>query len=112
MQEKRRTRKAIEKKKNTESHFEPLQVHYSQLQDEVSSLKSQLKSSKQRIKQLQEVKGGWEDKKASLLSEVQEVKGLLETTRDQLKREGEARMMALKDASRAKHGNTHNTFSF
>ena len=110
-QEKRRTRKALVLKKGAEMKLEAFHERLAKMQGEVGSLRTQLKVSKRRVQQLEmtesqlpEMKAEFNREQASYQSEVEGMNKLLETTRDQLRREVELRHKAEQTITFSKHG--------
>lgn len=108
LQEKRKTRKALELKKSLEVRVEPVQQHCVQLQEEVASLRAQLRAAKQQVKQasgqereLQEARRLQEEEQEAVERELDRMRTLLESTNLQLKKEGEVR---IRDMARVKQG--------
>lgn len=108
-QERRKTRKALELKKQVESRLEGVQLHCSQLQEEMAALKSQLKAYRYQAKQvgvrdqqLAELRAQNQEEKATLQLELEQVRALLDDAGQQLKREGETRLSELARVKRGK----------
>ena len=106
---------AFDSKKALESRLETLQAYYSNLEGEVSRLKGELRVSRIQLKKFQQkeklmstLQAGYEEEKGGLIKEQQELKTMLDSTRDQLRREGEVKLQAQFTAAKAREG-THYT---
>ncbi len=95
-------------KRVVEERLGSLQVQHGQAQGELTLLRSQVKSTKHKVRQLQQkegvasdIKAGQEHERASLQNEVKQLKILLQSTREQLRKEGEAK---IKEKTKNKQG--------
>ena len=88
-----------------------LQIHCGKLEEEITSVKNQLKSTKHQVRQLQQkikqatdMKAKYEEEVTTLQSELNQAQEMVETTRGELKKNGETR---LKEIAKAKKGTTY-----
>ena len=74
------------------------------LKGELRVTKIQLKKMQQKEKLIGTMQTGYEEEKTVLVKEKEELQAMLESTRDQLKLEGEAKLQAQFTASKAREG--------
>jgi len=74
------------------------------LKGELRVTKIQLKKTQHKEKIMSSIQTGFEEEKTMMLKEKEELHAMLESTRDQLKLEGEAKLQAQFTASKAREG--------
>ena len=115
MQEKRRTRKALDLKKSSDLQCHHLREQAAKLQSEVTSLRSQLKEATSHAHQLEMAEAQMREEFERERAELEREQGsserestglrrLLESTQQQMKKEVDLRHQVEQDAAKAKKG--------